>query len=42
MARLWRWWRALWQLDFSLTMGVDSHQWDNKSEMRRRLADQEG
>lgn len=42
MARLWRWWRALWELDFSATMEVDSHLWDNKSEMRRRLAGQNG
>jgi len=38
MARLWRWWRALWELDFSSSMEIDSHLWENKSEMRRRLA----
>jgi hypothetical protein len=38
MARLWRWWRALWELDFSSSMEVDSHLWDNKAEALRRLS----
>jgi len=38
MARLWKWWRALWELDLCSSMEIDSHLWENKSEMRRRLA----
>jgi hypothetical protein len=36
IAKAWRWWRALWELDFSSPMGVDAHLWANKIEMRRR------
>jgi len=38
LRKLWRWWRTLWDLDFSSTMEVDSHQWDNKVEILRRLS----
>jgi hypothetical protein len=38
LARVWRWWRGLWELDFSSSMEVDSHLWDNKAEMLRRLS----
>lgn len=38
LKRAWRWWQALWDLDFSASMEVDSHLWDNKSEILRRLS----
>ncbi|MBP7050109.1 MAG: hypothetical protein KBE65_03760 [Phycisphaerae bacterium] len=38
LGKVWRWWRALWAMDFSASMEVDSHQWDNKAEILRRLS----
>lgn len=33
-----QWWRELWSSDFYWPVEVDSHQWDNKVEMFRRLS----
>ncbi|HNS19687.1 MAG TPA: hypothetical protein PKH24_04270 [Sedimentisphaerales bacterium] len=38
LGKVWRWWRALWAVDFSSSMEIDSHQWDNKAEILRRLS----
>jgi hypothetical protein len=32
------WWRGLWECDWSWEAGSDSHQWDNKVEILRRLS----
>jgi hypothetical protein len=37
---LWKWWRDLWGSDFYWPAEVDSHQWDNKVEILRRLSSQ--
>lgn len=34
----WTWWRQFWGDDFYWPMQVDSHQWDNKAEILRRLS----
>ena len=33
-----KWWCAFWGDDLYWPMDVDSHQWDNKVEILRRLA----
>lgn len=38
MRRLWAWWRELWNDDFYGATEVDTHRWDNKSEILRRLS----
>ena len=38
LRRIWTWWRALWEWDFYESDEVDSHRWENKVEMLRRLS----
>ena len=35
---LWTWWRWLWEWDCDESIEVDSHRWENKTEMRGRLS----
>jgi len=32
------WWREFWGCDLCWPMGTDSHRWENKCEILRRLA----
>jgi hypothetical protein len=36
--KLREWWRALWGPDFYWPAEVDSHRWENKTEILRRLS----
>jgi hypothetical protein len=38
LRKLRRWWREFWGTDLYWPPGVDSHQWDNKVEILRRLS----
>ncbi len=38
LRRIQEWWRGLWECDWSWEAGNDSHQWDNKVEILRRLS----
>ena len=38
MKRLWTWWCELWTDDFFAATEIDTHRWDNKSEILRRLS----
>ena len=38
LKKLWTWWRALWADDFYEATEVDTHRWDNKSEILRRIS----
>lgn len=40
LRKLRKWWRDLWGGDFYWPAEVDSHQWDNKVEILRRLSSQ--
>jgi hypothetical protein len=40
LRRLSNWWRELWGGDLYWLAEVDSHQWDNKVEILRRLSSQ--
>ena len=40
LRRLWKSWRELWGDDLYWLAQVDSHQWDNKVEILRRLSSQ--
>lgn len=38
MRTLWAWWCGLWADDFFAEREIDTHRWDNKSEILRRLS----
>jgi hypothetical protein len=38
LTMLWKWWRECWSSDLYWPTVVDSHQWDNKTEILRRLS----
>ncbi len=38
MKRLWTWWCELWTDDFFAATEIDTHRWDNKFEILRRLS----
>jgi hypothetical protein len=38
LRKLWHWWHDLWGCDLYSPMEVDSHRWENKVEILRRLA----
>lgn len=38
LKRIWTWWHDLWEYDLYGAIEVDSHRWENKCEIRRRLA----
>jgi hypothetical protein len=38
LRKLWRWWRDCWGGDTYWLAEVDSHRWDNKVEILRRLS----
>ena len=38
LKRLWAWWCELWADDFFAATEIDTHRWDNKSEILRRLS----
>ncbi len=38
LRKLCGWWREFWGSDVYWTAEVDSHRWENKVEMRRRLS----
>lgn len=40
LRNLCKWWRDFWGSDFYWLAEVDSHQWDNKIEILRRLSTQ--
>lgn len=40
LRRVWKWWRECWDSDLCWLAEVDSHQWDNKVEILRRLSSQ--
>jgi len=35
---MWRWWRRLWQPSGGGATGIDSHKWESKIEIIRRLS----
>jgi hypothetical protein len=37
LRRLRKWWRGFWGCDLCWPMGIDSHRWENKVEILRRL-----
>ncbi len=37
LRRLREWWRGFWGCDLCWPMSVDSHRWENKVEILRRL-----
>ncbi len=38
LTRICEWWRGLWGSDWCWDMEVDSHRWENKVEILRRLS----
>lgn len=38
LRKMWTWWCRLWGCDFFDSAEVDSHKWENKAEMFRRLS----
>ena len=38
LKRLWTWWCGLWTDDFFAATEIDTHRWDNNSEILRRLS----
>ena len=40
LRKMWKWWRECWGDDIYWLAEVDSHQWDNKIEILRRLSSQ--
>jgi hypothetical protein len=38
LRKMYAWWRQFWGEDAYWLQGVDSHQWDNKVEILRRLS----
>ncbi len=38
LRKLWTWWSALWDCDSLWQIDIDTHQWDNKAEILRRLS----
>jgi hypothetical protein len=38
LTMLWKWWRDCWSGDYCWPGVVDSHQWDNKTEILQRLS----
>jgi hypothetical protein len=38
LRNLWKWWHQCWSEDICWSAVVDSHQWDNKTEILRRLS----
>ncbi len=38
LRRIWAWWCQLWDCDFYESIEVDSHKWENKAEIYRRLS----
>jgi hypothetical protein len=42
LRRIQQWWRGLWECDGCWEANSDSHQWDNKVEILRRLASRGG
>jgi len=40
LKKMWKWWRECWDSDSCWLGEVDSHHWDNKVEIRRRLSSQ--
>ena len=38
LRRIWKWWRQFWGPCFDWEASIDSHKWENKAEMFRRLS----
>jgi len=38
LKNLWKWWCELWDCDSFWAPDVDTHQWENKAEILRRLS----
>jgi len=37
LRKIWGWWRAFWGADLYWPAEIDSHRWENKTEILRRL-----